>query len=271
MLINSYRFAVVSSYDTDAQAYITAVETADGASLETATRDAINAYVQALKAGNVWTSAAQLLLPCGPRTLAGALVPLKGADPANVGFSSGDYNRKTGLTGSGTKYLNSNVLQDSLLIATHALAWYGSITESTGDHVLIGSFNGIAENTVLILDSWTSYVTGRAFRSGKFSPGQFPVSTSTANADCVIGSRTAINNATLYVNGTASTNTTFVSSVFEARNLLWFALNSAGSATTFSASRLAFGGIYSAGLNATQAAALRSATATYVAAINAAF
>jgi hypothetical protein len=46
----------------------------------------------------------------GARTLAGALVPLAGAAPTNVGpFVSGDYNRKTGLVGDGsTKYLNSN-------------------------------------------------------------------------------------------------------------------------------------------------------------------
>jgi hypothetical protein len=43
--------------------------------------------------------------------LAGALVPLVGTAPTNVGglFVSGDYNRKTGLVGDGsTKYLNSN-------------------------------------------------------------------------------------------------------------------------------------------------------------------
>jgi hypothetical protein len=43
--------------------------------------------------------------------LAGALAPLAGSAPTNVGglFVSGDYNRETGLAGDGsTKYLDSN-------------------------------------------------------------------------------------------------------------------------------------------------------------------
>ena len=99
--INPYAF-----YDTDAQAYISAVETADGQGLEAAVKDAINSYVLSLKLNSIWTNAIQLLLPCGPRTLAGALIPLKGTAPTNSGaFVTGDYNRKLGLTGSGTKYL----------------------------------------------------------------------------------------------------------------------------------------------------------------------
>lgn len=45
----------------------------------------------------------------GARTLAGALVPLKGPAPTNFNFVSGDYNRITGLKGNkSTKYLTSN-------------------------------------------------------------------------------------------------------------------------------------------------------------------
>jgi hypothetical protein len=46
----------------------------------------------------------------GARTVAGALVPLKGPSPTNIGFVSGDYNRETGLKGNGTtgKYINTN-------------------------------------------------------------------------------------------------------------------------------------------------------------------
>ena len=257
--------------DGDAMAYIEAVETADGQSLETGVKDAIKALVGALKAGNLWTNAAQLLLPCGARTLAGALVPLKGAAPTNSGFVSGDYARKTGLSGNGSsKYLNSNILQNSLPGASHALAWYGSITENTGDKSVLGSYNGSAENTVLFLDSWASYVSGRAFRSGKYTAGQFPVLTSTASADCLIGSRTASNSATLYVDNTSATNTTSTAFAFEARALYWFALNSGGTPANYSSSRLAVGGIYSAALNATQATAYRAAAAAYISALAAA-
>jgi hypothetical protein len=275
-----------ATYDTDAQTYITAVEAADGQGLETATRDAINTLVLALKANSLWTNAAQLLLPCGPRTLSGALVPLKGAAPTNgtgsagsSQFVSGDYNRKTGLGDASNtgKFLNSNVLQNSLPATSHALVWHGSVTESSGDRILIGHFNDVTLNrfALLILDAWTPYVPPcRAFRSLiSDSPANFPNITSSAAASCLIGSRTASNAAALYVDGTAATSSFDVSGLFEARSIYYFGLRVA-STTAVAAptgSKLQCGGLYSSGLNATQAAALRSAFATYVAAIAAAF
>jgi len=114
MLINSYAFAAASTYDTDAQAYITAVEAADTAAevsggLETATKDAINAFVVGCKLDGTWIAIKACCILAGARTLAGALVPLVGTAPTNNNFVSGDYNRKTGVLGNGTnKYLNSN-------------------------------------------------------------------------------------------------------------------------------------------------------------------
>jgi hypothetical protein len=106
-LIDPYRFA--PAYDTDAQTYITAVETADGQALETAVKDAINTFVVGCKADSIWTAIKASCILAGARTLAGALVPLVGTAPTNVNFVSGDYNRKNGLTGNRTtKYINSN-------------------------------------------------------------------------------------------------------------------------------------------------------------------
>jgi hypothetical protein len=106
-LINPYRFGV--AYDTDAQAYITAVETADGQALETGVKDAINTFVVGCKADGIWTAIKASCILAGARTLSGALVPLIGTAPTNNNFVSGDYNRETGLLGNGsTKYLNSN-------------------------------------------------------------------------------------------------------------------------------------------------------------------
>lgn len=97
------------SYDTDAQAYITAVETADGQALETGVKNAINDFVLGLKTDGLWSVIQASCILAGARTLAGALVPLKGTAPTNINFVAGDYNRKTGLKGDGsTKYLNSN-------------------------------------------------------------------------------------------------------------------------------------------------------------------
>ena len=101
-------------YDTDAQAYITAVEAADAAAgqsggLETGVKDAINAFVVGCKADGIWPAIKASCILAGARTLEGALVPLVGAAPTNFNFVSGDYNRKTGLVGDeSTKYLNSN-------------------------------------------------------------------------------------------------------------------------------------------------------------------
>jgi hypothetical protein len=97
--------------DTDAAAYITAVETADTEPLEEKTKIAIDNFVLGCKADGIWTAIKASCILAGARTLTGALVPLVGTAPTNVGglFVSGDYNRKTGLIGNkSSKYLNSN-------------------------------------------------------------------------------------------------------------------------------------------------------------------
>jgi hypothetical protein len=101
----------VFTYDTDAGDYIQAVEAADGQALEPATRQAINNFVIGCKQDGIWSAIKASCILSGARTLNGALQPLVGTAPTNVGglFVSGDYNRKTGLVGNGSsKYLNSN-------------------------------------------------------------------------------------------------------------------------------------------------------------------
>jgi hypothetical protein len=98
------------NYDTNASAYIDAVEAADGQALETATRYAINDFVIGCKNDGIWNAVKASCILAGARTLTGALVPLVGTAPTNNNFVSGDYNRKTGLAGNGsTKYLISNI------------------------------------------------------------------------------------------------------------------------------------------------------------------
>jgi hypothetical protein len=100
---------VPSPFDTDALAYITAVETADTQALEAGVKTAINDFIVGTKADGIWDAIKSSAILAGARTLSGALVPLKGTAPTNFNFVSGDYNRKTGLVGNGsTKYLNSN-------------------------------------------------------------------------------------------------------------------------------------------------------------------
>jgi hypothetical protein len=95
--------------DADAEAYVNAVEVADGQRIEDPVRFAINDFVIGCKADGIWTAIKASCILAGARTLTGALVPLVGTAPTNVNFVSGDYNRKTGLVGDGsTKYLDSN-------------------------------------------------------------------------------------------------------------------------------------------------------------------
>lgn len=99
----------VAAFDPDAQAYITAVETADGQALEAGVRTAINNFVVGCKADGIWNAIKASCILAGARTLNGALQPLVGTAPTNFNFVAGDYNRKTGLVGDVvSKYLNAN-------------------------------------------------------------------------------------------------------------------------------------------------------------------
>ena len=269
-----------TQYDVDALAYITAVETADtaaGASggLELATRIAINSFVKACKANNTWTAIKASCILAGARTLAGALVPLVGTGPTNVGpFVSGDYDRKTGLgnPSNTTKYLNSNFLASNLSATNHALLAYGTITGNTGDIILLGRFDGTTGASVIILDEWSAYINGRSFRSGTTVVGQFPVSTATTTATCIIGSRTSSTSATLFVDGVSITTTTTSLSLSTAAQPLYvFALNANNVAGGFSRSKIQVYAIFDTGLTSTQAANLRADITTLISAINVAF
>jgi hypothetical protein len=95
--------------DADADAYIAAVEAADGQALEPGVKFAIKNFVLCCKQDGIWDAIKASCILAGARTLNGALVPLVGTAPTNFNFVSSDYNRKTGLVGDGsTKYLDSN-------------------------------------------------------------------------------------------------------------------------------------------------------------------
>jgi hypothetical protein len=121
--------------DADAMAYVAAVEAADGQLLEFAVGKAINDFVVGCKLDGTWSAIKASCILSGARTLAGALVPLAGTAPTNVGpFVSGDYNRKTGLVGDGsTKYLDSNRNNNSDPQDNHHLSVFCSTAEISGN------------------------------------------------------------------------------------------------------------------------------------------
>lgn len=102
--------------DPDASRFIASVDAADGQALEDAVKSAYRDFFLGCKADpspiagiSNWDAIKACCILAGARTLAGALVPLKGTAPTNVGFTAPDYNRKTGLKGTGVNtYLNSN-------------------------------------------------------------------------------------------------------------------------------------------------------------------
>jgi hypothetical protein len=164
-----------AKFDADAQAYITAVESADTQALEPAVRTAINEFVVGCKADGIWDAIKASCILAGARTLNGALVPLRGAAPTNNGpFVSGDYDRKTGLVGNGsTKYLDSNrannvdpqnnfsngvyVTVAATLSGTAALGANAPLTGSTS----LGVFTGVSRSrTSTTFDPADSGFTG---------------------------------------------------------------------------------------------------------------
>ena len=143
--IDSGRFAAAVTYDTDAQSYITAVEAADGQALETAVRDAINAFVVGCKSDGIWSAIKASCILAGARTLAGALVPLVGAAPTNVDFFSEDYNRKTGLKGNeSNKYLVTNRLLNADPQNDSHLSAFKNDAISAANPYYIGGYNAAA-------------------------------------------------------------------------------------------------------------------------------
>jgi hypothetical protein len=132
----------VDAADADARAYLAAVEAADTQTLEPAVRLAVDAFVVGCKADGIWNAIKASCILAGARTLAGALVPLVGTAPTNVGglFVSGDYNRKTGLVGDGsTKYLDSNRNNNADPQNNHHL---GAFASSIQSNIALGTRQG---------------------------------------------------------------------------------------------------------------------------------
>ena len=165
------------AYDTDASAYIDAVEVADEiaspgiGALETATRYAINDFVIGCKQDGIWPAIKASCILSGARTLAGALVPLAGTAPTNVGglFVSGDYNRKTGLVGNGsTKRLNSNRLANADPINNAHASVYVTTIPTTIFTALIGNENDVSGSTNIGANSPASSYFFRCQTSSAF-------------------------------------------------------------------------------------------------------
>ena len=139
-----------SAADVDISAYIKAVETADGQSLENGVKIAIGNFIRGCKTDGIWSAIVSCCVFAGARTLNGALIPLKGPNLTNNQFTSAHYlDRKNGLLGGGLRYLDSNVsnlMKVGNIWEVHAAAF---TTGATSAGYILGS-NTTADGSIAL-------------------------------------------------------------------------------------------------------------------------
>lgn len=224
--------------DADADAYIAAVEAADGQALEPGVKFAIKNFVLCCKQDGIWTSIKASCILAGARTLSGALVPLVGTAPTNFNFVSGDYNRKTGLMGNAsTKYLNSNRASNADPNTNVHLSIWVSTAGTSGVQSYIGTFgfSGDTSGAVAIFANLT--INELAFRS-RNSPADVIASAATRTG--FMGQSRS--NATDYTVRSASTNSSFTRAFLSSHSLdnYVFARNNSNAIISPTNARFAF-------------------------------
>lgn len=223
-------FSQPSLYDSDASAYIAAVEAADGQALESSIKTAYNDFIVGCKSDGIWTAIKSSCILAGARTLSGALVPLVGTAPTNNNFVSGDYNRKTGLIGNGTtKYLNP---QRAINADPQNNHHYGVnvtvVGTSNTNRGLIGNPSGTGCNNYIITQSGGTLFSYNRNASLQIS-GQ-------GNTSGYKGTTRSASNSWAIRSGGSNTNLTTGSSV---TNSSAFGIFARGT-TSFSNARLSF-------------------------------
>jgi hypothetical protein len=202
-----------SGYDSDAANYIARVEAADGQSIETAWKDLVNTLFLGLKAGGYLEKMQSACLLAGPRIMT-TLVPLLPTMPTPVRagtLGSFTYNRKTGISGAGAGYINTN-LNDSAMglndvhLAVHTSSGVPGMGVLASNGTTIS--NGFVRNR-------TSAAAGHAGGAGFFA--------------------TARNNSANYIINSGGSDTTVTAASTTRENLLHFILcrNANNSPTIF--------------------------------------
>ena len=232
-VINSYAFG---GEDPDAKTYLDAVESADTQALEAAVRKAVDDFVKGCKADGIWSAIKASCILAGARTLAGALTPLIGSAPTNVGgnFVSGDYDRKTGLIGDGsTKYLNSNRNNNADPQDNSHLSIYRTDASDSGTQIIAGSANVLGRRVILAATLPGPVINVRISERSANSSTPAIVTNQTG---FIGGSRSSSASYTIRGNGSNKTETKTSESP-SSSNVAIFALPSGGNHTP---SRLSF-------------------------------
>jgi hypothetical protein len=137
--------------DPDAADYFARIVAA-GSTISSANQAAVNAFVVGCKADGIWSAIKASCILAGADDLTGALVPLVGPAPTNVGpFVSGDYNRTTGLLGNGSsKFLSSNRPGNTdPQNSRHCAVWVYQVDPVAARRAYWGEYAGGVFNTYL--------------------------------------------------------------------------------------------------------------------------
>jgi len=227
-------------FDPDARDYILRVEAADGQRLESQVRGAINSFVIGCKADGSWNSIITSCIMAGARTVAGAIIPLRGNAPTNNNFVAGDYSRTLGLLGNDSnKYLatgyNNNDTTNFPQNDSH-ISCYVSATQTDTAGVLVGTQSTIANILTISYGSATSLLfRSRSTVSRSFASAPLGFQASTRNNSANFSSRATQSGG----NFTDATTTTTSGTP---ANLLFgvFCGFSGTTANQFSAARMSF-------------------------------
>jgi hypothetical protein len=190
-------------FDADAADYFARIGTA-GSSISDANKAAVDAFIRGCKTDGIWTAIKASCLLAGPDDLTGALVPLVGTAPTNVGglFVAGDYSRTTGLKGDGsTKYLDSNRNNNvDPQNSKHLAIWQTGSEDRAATRSPIGTTASSAGASILSTNT-----------TNRFGRIHINSGTGISNAGAYAGfwgvSRSASNASTLRFNSTNYTNT----------------------------------------------------------------
>ena len=237
-VINPYAFA---GEDADAKAYLDAVESADGQALEAGVRKAVDDFVIGCKADGIWSAIKACCILAGARTLDGALTPLVGSAPTNVGgnFVSGDYDREDGLIGNGgsgnSKYLNTNRANNAdPQNDNHNAVYIHTVdTAAGGSYLSAGGANAGANNLI-------SFNTNRFHRTRNRSSSAGQAGPDPAVAGFLGISRSASGSFSQRSNG-STTTASIASQSPTTDNLFVFARNNgSGTPLNYSNARIQF-------------------------------
>ena len=193
--------------------------------------NAIDSFIVGCKADGIWDPIKACCILGAWDNLSGALYPLKGTAPTNVGglFLAGDYNRKTGLVGDGsTKYLNSNRSNSADPQNSNHNAVYASTIATAGSYI---NARGAGASDV----GTNAMGVGPFFRSRTFTASSY---TSTATG-LIAHSRASSGNFTVRF-GNSNTSVSTTSETPLALNLFVFARNTNGTPEFYGNARLAF-------------------------------